>query len=356
MGKEANPKLIGAFIVGAIALVVIGILALGQGQYFTRKFPVVMFFSGSVGGLQVGAPLNFQGVRIGTVTDVRARYDRNRFELTIPVRAEIEPDGIEVVGGPRPTDNRGEVLQRLIEKRNLRAQLTLQSVVTGQLAVELDFHPGTEASFVSEDKDVIEIPTVPSDIQQLQASLTKILNKLSALPLQEITRNIDSAIRSVNSVMKPIQSIATKADKRVDPIFDELESTLEAARATIQTANVAIASIEKNLNQTLRDADRLIVNVDKQVDPLARSAQATSDEIRQTFERARATLSNADVALRQATKTLKAGENLMGPDSNVRVELAETLRRISDMADSFNSLANFLERNPSALITGRQGR
>ena len=355
MGKEANPKLIGAFIVGAIALVVIGILTLGQGQYFTRKFPVVMFFSGSVGGLQVGAPLNFQGVRIGTVTDVRARFDRNKFKLTIPVRAEIEPDRIEAVGGPRPTNDRGEVLQRLIENRNLRAQLALQSIVTGQLAVELDFHPGTEASFVAEDKDVIEIPTVPSDIEQLQANLTKILNKLGALPLQDIMRNIDSAIRSVDDVMKPIESIATKADKRVDPLFDELEGALAAARKTIQTANGALVSIEKNLNQVLRDADRLIVDVDNQVEPLATSAKATSDEIRQTFERARATLSNADAALRQATKTLKTGENLMAPDSDVRVELADMLRKVSDMADSFNSLANFLERNPSALITGRQG-
>jgi phospholipid/cholesterol/gamma-HCH transport system substrate-binding protein len=355
MGKEANPKLIGAFILGAIALVVVIVLLLGRGQYFVHKISIVMYFTGSVGGLQVGAPLNFHGVRIGTVIDVKARFDPAELEMKIPVFAEISADRIERVGDTSSSGRNGAVLHELIEKRGLRAQLRLQSLVTGQLAVELDFRPDTKASLIGEHERLIEIPTVPSDIEQLQANLTTVLSKIAALPLKKIVNDIGTAIRSVREVMQPVRNIAIKAEKRIDPLFDELESALSETRSTIRTANTAIASMEKNLNQTLQDADRLIVGVDKQVGPLATSAKAASDDIRQTFLRARKTLSNAEVTLRQATRTLKAAENLVAADSDVRVELSEMLRNISDMADSFGRLADYLERNPSALITGRQG-
>jgi paraquat-inducible protein B len=84
MGRRSNPTLIGAFIVGAVALIVIGLLVFGRGQLFTEKRTYVLYFDGSVKGLNVGAPVDFQGVKIGSVTDIKVQYlpQTNEFRKT----------------------------------------------------------------------------------------------------------------------------------------------------------------------------------------------------------------------------------------------------------------------------------
>ena len=105
MSKPANKRLIGVFVLGAIALLVIAVVVLGSGKFFRKTFKAVCFFEGSVGGLSVGAPVVFNGVRIGEVTDVVLRYDTRDLTATIPVYIEIDPQRMETVG-PRPTEFR----------------------------------------------------------------------------------------------------------------------------------------------------------------------------------------------------------------------------------------------------------
>ena len=102
MSKPANKRLIGIFVLGAIALLVIAIVVLGSGKFFRKTFKAVCFFEGSVGGLNVGAPVVFNGVRIGEVTDVVLRYDTRDLTATIPVYIEIDPQRMKTLG-PRPT-------------------------------------------------------------------------------------------------------------------------------------------------------------------------------------------------------------------------------------------------------------
>ena len=148
MSKPANPKLIGAFVLGAIALIVAGIVVLGGGKLFQRRTPVVMFFQGSVTGLSVGSPVNFRGVRVGQVTNVYIRYqpDGNP-SMEIPVLADLTGNNVQIVG---PAAERKEIRRasaeqlRLLVEQGLRAQLALPSLVTGQATISLDFFPAPQ--------------------------------------------------------------------------------------------------------------------------------------------------------------------------------------------------------------------
>jgi paraquat-inducible protein B len=152
--QRANPKWIGAFVLGAVALVVIGVLLLGGAKFLTEKRTFVAYFEGSVKGLNIGAPVEFQGVRIGSVTDIQLQFLTEDLELRIPVFLQFEPGKISQVGAH--VDPQQRFLKPLVE-RGLRAQLEMQSIVTGQLIVQLGFHPDTPIRLVGDGK----IPEVP---------------------------------------------------------------------------------------------------------------------------------------------------------------------------------------------------
>src|SRR5262245_51419077 len=131
MAKKTNPKTIGAFVVGAIALAVGGIIAFGGGKFLQDKGKAVLFFSSSsLSGLDVGSPVTFRGVKIGSVTEVIIQYDVDRQTLQIPVFVEVETNRIQIVRGEHSTRN----LPALVE-RGLRAQIVVQSFITGQASI-----------------------------------------------------------------------------------------------------------------------------------------------------------------------------------------------------------------------------
>lgn len=144
MGSKANPKLIGAFAVGAIALLVLSTIAIGGGKLFRQTIPIVMYFPRSVAGLNVGAPVTFRGVKLGEVTNIFLGFNSNSRDVVIPVFAELFPQSIVTFGDSNAVSmgiERKEVLLDYIKNRGLRAQLTVSSIVTGQLVVNFDFFP-----------------------------------------------------------------------------------------------------------------------------------------------------------------------------------------------------------------------
>src|SRR5215475_11276103 len=160
MGRRANPTVIGAFIIGAVALIVIGLLVLGRGHFFSDTRTFVLYFDGSIKGLNIGAPVEFQGVRIGSVTDIRVIQIPKTSEFRTPVYIQIEVNRIGEAQVKRSRAEQREYLKSLIQ-RGLRAQLVAQSLVTGQLIVQLGFYPDTPIRLVGDDPDVPELPTMP---------------------------------------------------------------------------------------------------------------------------------------------------------------------------------------------------
>jgi len=213
MSKKANKTLIGAFVVGAAILLILSLVVFGSGKFFSRTIKYVLFFEGSVKGLAIGAPVTFKGVKIGTVKDITLVYDPHIRFAFIPVIIETEPDRIK--GAPLNRDRKN--LQFLIDT-GLRAQLEIQSFLTGQLAVTLDFFPDKPVRLLGLIKDYPEIPTIPSPLGELQKNIGDI-------PVKEISLDLQESMHSLNIALK---------ESRETIIFD-VENTLrevaEAARS-----------------------------------------------------------------------------------------------------------------------------
>lgn len=248
--KRANPAVVGGFVVGAIALVVLGLLVFGGAGWFVQRNTYVAYFPGSVKGLQVGAQVDFRGVTIGEVKEIRVLYDPQQVSARIPVIMDLDLSQIDVVGGgdivSQPQDP-----EQLIEA-GLAAQLQLQSLLTGLLFVNLDFHPGAQARAVGGDQPYPEIPTIPSDLAQLQESagdiagrLPDLLDQLNGL-LTEVNRALDQTSDNFSSIVSDT-AVISKEIREATP--EVVARTAEAA-----TDIRRVAGALENLLEANRDA------------------------------------------------------------------------------------------------------
>ncbi len=168
MSKQANPTLIGIFVAGAIGLIVAGILIISGGKLLlTDKTNYVLYFKGSVKGLNIGSPVSFRGVNIGTVTDIQLVVGEQESDIRIPVIVEI--DNTKFLSSQTGKSMMGDddSIAELVTA-GLRAQLQLQSLLTGQLFIQIDFFPNTEANLVEDNRyrrSYKEIPTIPTPIE-----------------------------------------------------------------------------------------------------------------------------------------------------------------------------------------------
>ena len=197
MARKASPKLIGVFVLGAVVLLLAGILTFGSGDYFAPKGRAVLFFEGSLAGLDVGSPVTFRGVRVGSVTNIVIQYNVIEQKLFIPVFIEINPAQFEIVRGARSAHDIRDLVQR-----GLRAQLQVQSLVTGQTSVDFDFYPDSPVHLVEADLGVPELPTIPSSIDLLKANVTSLLAKINKLPLEQLSDQLVKVADNANHVLK----------------------------------------------------------------------------------------------------------------------------------------------------------
>ncbi len=321
--KKRQPKktVIGLFVLGAVALVIIGIVVLGSGRFFTKRPAFVMYFEGSVKGLAIGAPVVFRGVKVGTVTDISLRFDPDDVSVNIPVLAELDPHSITRPKGQLDPEN----YFKLLIAQGLKAQLQLQNLITGQLIIELDFHPDKPATFVQPDKKYLEIPTIPSSLEEFTRALVQ-------LPLDELMNKLISAIEGIDRVVN-------------SPDFSEsiqgMNQSLKDLQKLVQDISTQIGPISTDLRGTVSDARTFVRNFDTQITKL----QADLDLA------ARA----AGDALTQAQKTFESIENITSEDSALVYQLTRTLDEISSAARSVRVWADYLERHPEALIHGKPG-
>ncbi len=328
MSKQANPAVIGGFVVGALVLVVVGVLVFGSGKFFADTARGVMYFEGNLKGLRVGASVDFQGVQLGTVTEIRAVFDPKEVRAQIPVIVEISRDRVEWAG-ERP--EAGAMFRRLIE-RGMRAQLQSESMVTGQLFIQLDFYP--EAPTVEPRIDPLtklpEIPTIPTTRQQVEQVVRKAMEKIGDLPLEEIVKTLNAtlqgidrlvnapevmeAVRSLSTTMTEVQQLVRDVDKQVEPMSASVTDALGSVGKLARNADGHVAALTGSLNETV---------------------------------------GAARVALESAQETLKSVNGMTSPNSPVGYELVKTLRELSTAARALRVLADYLERNPNSVLFGR---
>ena len=350
MSKQANKKAIGAFVVVALALAVVAIVIFGSGKFFVKRIKYVAYFQGSVKGLRIGAPVVFRGVKIGEVTNMMIYADPRDLSFDIPVILEVEPDNFQVSG--LDVKDRKQFVPRLI-KRGLRAQLQMQSMVTGQLMINIDFFPDTPLRLVGGKK--IDFAKGVTEIPTIQTSMQKIEKTLEDIPIGEIANR-------VNKSLKGIESIVTSENLTKSLYY--FEQTMKDIRDFARHADEKIDPLTADLSQTLKDAQKLLENVDNQVEPLASSFKRTSDTGGAALEDVRKLTENingrvktlaGDLAktLQKAEETLTTIDGAVGEDSPLRFQVETTFSELAQAARSIRVLADYLQRNPDALLRGK---
>lgn len=355
MSKRASSKLIGAFIIGAMALGAGALLVLARGTLFERTVPVVMFFDGDVNGLPVGAPIAFRGVKVGQIT---------RIHIQVGSGGKIAVYGRfarKQLAGPDPQ----RTLQGLVQE-GLRAHLAEQSLVTGQLYVGLNLLPTAPAKRFGFDTAAFEIPTVPSELQLVTQRGTRLLAKLESLDLAKLINTVAGAAEGIKeSVRSPqvseaLRSVTTffgdadKLARQAGPLLASLQETSDSLRATSDTSRQAVADTAQELRvladsltrtadsaqAVLGDGQKLVRDVNARVAPLAASVMSMSEEVKVASERAQEMLRGVNGAL--------AEESPLGQ------QMREAIHELTGASRSLRVLAGFLEEHPEAVVWGKR--
>ncbi len=276
-----------------------------EDSFFTEKLSYVMFFDRSVRGLSAGAPVEYRGVRIGSVRDVRLQIDPETVEIVIPVYVDFEPERIRVFGDHDYEGFEDQVLLSLLVARGLRARLETASLVTGQLFVALDFVD--EAAPVTMGLyDVFPVfPTVPSTLEHITEAAMDVIAKLRALPLEDLLADAREAVDGIRAV-----------------------ATSPEWTGALETATV-----------TLNEARRIVAAFDERVGAVARDLEHTTASARDVMS--------------EAERVLVEIRDSIEPSSPLRYELTRALQEFSAASRSIRVLAGYLERHPDSVIKGK---
>jgi paraquat-inducible protein B len=258
---------------------------------YTRKIPAISYFSGSVSGLAPGAAVTVHGLKVGEVTDVRLTYDAAKDAVLAPVRYEIEPE--RVVGvGKRVFKTDAESVQALL-KQGLRASLQSANLITGQQNVALDFVTDAPAAEVSMDGQDFVVPAGEGGgFAGLTASATELLNKVNQMPFDQIGKNLDGILKSVNDLaqgpqmkkaltelagmMASAQNMVQNLNSGLSPAAKQLPEVTAGLQKTLANANKLVLSLDSGYGDNTkfnRDMDRLLA----QANDALRSIRALSD-------------------------------------------------------------------------------
>jgi paraquat-inducible protein B len=327
MAKQVSKTVIGGFVISAIALLVVGVLIFGSGKFFKKTYNFVLFFEGSIKGLKVGAPVVFRGVEVGSVEKIVIQADPKTLTARIPVVIGIDPDNIRT-RVERTTDPH-ENMPRLIE-RGLNAQLTLESMVTGQLMIDLDFRPDKPSRLVGGELEYPEIPTVPSTFEELTKTVQK-------LPIEEIFDKLLAAIDGVEKVLSSPDLMDTITHLKV--AAEDADKLINETTKLVKHADSEIEPLAESIRVAAMDAQELLRNVDGEVSPLVSGIRSASDA--------------ATSALVQGEKTLQTIEGVSGEDSVLAYELTNALKELSSAARAIRVLADYAQQTPDAVIRGK---
>jgi paraquat-inducible protein B len=336
MKTKISPALVGAFVLGAFAIGVVTLMALGSLSLFSKPERFVVYFDESVSGLDQGSPVKLRGVRVGHVVDTSIRYDRATGKSLALVLCELNRGAITDENGAVFDVTDREALQQLVD-HGLRAQLELSGLATGLLYVELEFlDPRKYPAGAKMDDKYVVVPPTPSEISELResaanllANATTVLAKLEQIDFQGLSEEL--------------KKLAAEARHRIEGVdfkglADQWRRTGESVDALARSPD-ALRAIG-NLNATLDQLRTTMGRLDTQVDSNGKELQAT-------LVQAKAALESFNEAARSARVFIDAQQNF-GSDAG------RALDRVADAAESIQRLADFLERNPNAIVSGRK--
>ena len=276
---------------------------------YTKKMRFVLFFEGSVRGLNIGAPVEFKGIKVGSVTDVRLEFDSSDTSFRIPVLVEIEPERVIERGDDDTAPY--QTLKTLVE-RGLRARLQTGSLLTGQLFVELDMHPETPVRLVDVGGEIPELPTIPGSFDELAGSIKGVLTKLEEIDFGAIGRELEGTLHGSNVLLNApelkasivhLRDLLGKLDRRADPLGENIELAAKAAQEALRQLNAVLKPDSPLQHHYIQVAEQL--------------------------------------------------DTLLKPDSPLQYQYIQMAEELSETARSIRNLVDHLERNPESLIFGK---
>ena len=263
---------------------------------YVQRVSFIVEFDGSVHGLEVGAPVEFRGIKVGNVTHIHLQYNTAEGRVRIPVTVAFEPQRVERAGLTAAEQSKPENVMRAMADlvgRGLRAQLRSQSLISGALFVAFDIFPDAPQAEIG----MVDNPDGPG--------------KLYALP-------------TVPSTMESLETTATGVVERLGILLDRV-------------SKMPIEGMLQDTRDTLQSMRSL----------------AQAPEIREAFGALDKTLAAADGSLRQMTVLVDSANAGYGAGSDVRRQLVDLLRQLQDAAKAMKGLADTLERHPESLIRGK---
>lgn len=321
---KLSTRLIGLFVLGALALAVTLTLLFARGHFLSPARQYVAYFQGSVNGLNVGALVKLKGVAIGRVTDIRVQYDLAHNRVLTPVIAEIDLGKITDIDTAQHAAQAN--LQELID-RGLRARLSQTSLVTGQLYLDLNFFPDRPVMLVGADPELPELPTIPSGKEEIEDGLREVVTEVRDLPLKE---TFAATLNSVRRIEQLLAAPETQAS------IGHLNRSLEDIGHLVRHVDGKVDGLAGRVDGTLQDSQMLIHTLNDRLAPALTALERT--------------LTATTATATEAQGTLASLRDIAEPES----ELNRALREVAAAARAVRFLADSLERHPEALLQGRR--
>ncbi len=330
MSKKSNPTVIGGFVIGAVALLVVAVALFGGADMLAPRATIVAYFLEDTKGLRVGSNVVMNGVRVGQVSGMSLIVDRANFASMVEVTLDIQPDAFVTVAENETLDLHPELaFSEYVNVGGLRAALEAESFVTGQLMVEFEFRPDTPAILRGgDDPPYPEVPTIPSNVQELMEKIRTWTAKIADdIDLQELGARVESILVGVDELVNSDDLRETFSGVNSIINDDDTQALATTLRAALDDIGIAA-----------RDAAALARNADGKIDAV---------ELGAVVDRIAATLEEAEAALHSANYVLRG-------ESSEMYQLGVTLKEVESAARALREFLDFLEQNPEALLRGKK--
>jgi paraquat-inducible protein B len=322
---KRNALLIGAFVIAALAMIVVGVLWLSGNSLFKKQQEAMIFYKGNASGLYVGAPVDFRGVTIGQVERIGIEVDGTTLKALVPVRIRLRADALSFSG------NKGAPIDiPALVQRGLRARLVAQSFVTGQKSIELDFVPKMPATLVG-DGSMPEIPALADRFGAL-------IEQVAELPLRETVQEIRDTVKELRGTLASVQGTLDGTQKVLVNVTGEITKSGAESRVTLQAATEAIRQVQANSAVTLASITRL--------SDAAHSTLLTAQpELQRTLASTREAAEAAQLAMNRVAE-------MTAPNASLRGDLDAAVRDLAQAARGLRDWSELLEEKPNAIIFG----
>lgn len=320
MSRSANPVTVGAFVVGMLLLAFFLVLFFTGGNWFSKRDHYTLVYDTSIKGLNIGAPVTLKGVKIGEVTDIKARMYNSSLAVFNNVIIEIDPDMLE---REDLRQSSGELMEDMI-KRGLSAQLRLQSLLTGLLYVDVDFRPDKPRMFKDVPTQYKQIPTTRTDLEQLTQDLESIdINKLG----QNLQQIVDGVNKFIND--DSLQNLLGN----VEATLDSIHASADSVRNTSDNVNASVVPLARNADTAVTELNRVLPELVTKLDATMLALQETAVSLQKT----------------SANATYLTSE-----DSPLLYRIENAASSVNAAAEQVRHLSDTLERQPESLIYGKQ--